>query len=61
MNHRKKQGKVYLIGAGPGEPGLITVKRMALLGKGFSQGKPWSPLRNGDIISPIFRTDFEEL
>lgn len=28
-----KQGKVYLIGAGPGDPGLITVKGSALLQK----------------------------
>ena len=27
----KKQGRVYLIGAGPGDPGLITLKGMELL------------------------------
>lgn len=29
----KRSGKVYLIGAGPGDPGLITVKGLALLKK----------------------------
>ena len=33
MSHGKKQGKVYLIGAGPGDPGLITVKGLELLKK----------------------------
>ena len=28
-----KKGKVYLIGAGPGDPGLITVKGLACLKK----------------------------
>ena len=27
----KKNGKVYLVGAGPGDPGLITIKGRALL------------------------------
>ena len=30
---KKKYGKVYLVGAGPGDPGLITVKGLSLLKK----------------------------
>ncbi|MBM4454686.1 MAG: uroporphyrinogen-III C-methyltransferase, partial [Chloroflexi bacterium] len=30
-NPRKKTGKVYLVGAGPGNPGLITVKGLECL------------------------------
>ncbi|MCA9808805.1 MAG: HemD protein, partial [Candidatus Dadabacteria bacterium] len=29
----KKYGKVYLVGGGPGDPGLITVKGKEILGK----------------------------
>ena len=33
MKHKNHGGKVYLVGAGPGDPGLITIKGQALLKK----------------------------
>jgi len=33
MTHATKTGRVYLIGAGPGDPGLITVKGREILGE----------------------------
>jgi uroporphyrinogen III methyltransferase/synthase len=33
-NNKKKVGKVYLVGAGPGDPGLITVKGLECLRRG---------------------------
>jgi len=33
MNNKKGQGKVYLVGAGPGDPGLLTVKGQAYIQK----------------------------
>jgi uroporphyrin-III C-methyltransferase len=33
IRSRKKPGKVYLVGAGPGDPGLITVKGLKVLKK----------------------------
>ncbi|MBU0481096.1 MAG: uroporphyrinogen-III C-methyltransferase [Proteobacteria bacterium] len=33
IENKSNAGKVYLVGAGPGDPGLITVKGLALLGR----------------------------